>query len=284
MKQTLTIQNIHKQYGNKEVLHDVCITLSNGIYGLIGPNGAGKSTLIKILCTLEKQTKGQILYNNQDIKKLKKEYCISIGLMPQTQKGYEQFTAIQFLYYMATLKGMSKQQASEEIHTLLHRVGLQEYQDLKLKAFSGGMRQRLMFIQAMLNDPKIVILDEPTAGLDPFERIRLRNLISELAQDKIVIIATHVMQDVESIAKEIILLKEGNVLFQGSGNTIIHSIAGKIIETLIPPQQLEEYASHYKISKVSRLDDQLLIRYIDEEETTSELHPNLEDVYLYYMV
>ncbi len=283
MEQAILINNISKQYGDKKVLDDINLTLTNGIYGLIGPNGAGKSTLMSIMTTLIKQTSGSIYYNNQDIEKLKEQYYTKIGMMPQNQKGYDNFTALQFLYYIATLKGMDKKYAKEIIHDLLFQVGLENEKDKKLKAYSGGMLQRLMFIQAIINDSSILVLDEPTAGLDPYERIRLRNLISQIAKDKIIIIATHVMQDIESIAKELILLKDGKIIFKGSSEQIMKTLDGKVFEKYIKLQQLKEYEKRYKISRISHFDDQLLIRYIVDEVMPNSLNASMEDVYLYYM-
>ena len=283
MEQEILINNISKQYGDKKVLNDINLALTNGIYGLIGPNGAGKSTLMSIMTTLIKQTSGNIYYNNQDIEKLKEQYYTKIGMMPQNQKGYDNFTAFQFLYYIATLKGMDKKYAKEIIHDLLIQVGLENEKDKKLKAYSGGMLQRLMFIQAIINDSSILVLDEPTAGLDPYERIRLRNLISQIAKDKIIIIATHVMQDIESIAKELILLKDGEIIFKGSSEQIMKTLDGKVFEKYIELKQLKEYEKRYKISRISHFDDQLLIRYIVDEVMPNSLNASMEDVYLYYM-
>ena len=283
MEQEILINNISKQYGDKKVLNDINLALTNGIYGLIGPNGAGKSTLMSIMTTLIKQTSGNIYYNNQDIEKLKEQYYTKIGMMPQNQKGYDNFTALQFLYYIATLKGMDKKYAKEIIHDLLIQVGLENEKDKKLKAYSGGMLQRLMFIQAIINDSSILVLDEPTAGLDPYERIRLRNLISQIAKNKIIIIATHVMQDIESIAKELILLKDGEIIFKGSSEQIMKTLDGKVFEKYIELKQLKEYEKRYKISRISHFDDQLLIRYIVDEVMPNSLNASMEDVYLYYM-
>ena len=283
MEQEILINNISKQYGDKEVLNDINLSLTNGIYGLIGPNGAGKSTLMSIMTTLLKQTNGSIHYNGKDISILKDKYYTKIGMMPQSQKGYDNFTALQFLYYMATLKGMDKKQATTVINELLIKVGLENEKNKKLKAYSGGMLQRLMFVQAILSDPSILVLDEPTAGLDPAERIRLRNLIAEIAKDKIVIIATHVMQDIESIAKELVLLKDGKIIFKCTTDEIIHTLDGKVFEKYIKIDELDNYKERYKISRVSRLDDKLLIRYIINEVSDNSLNASMEDVYLYYM-
>lgn len=282
MKQLIELNNVSKIYGKNKVLHELSFSMTNGIYGLIGPNGAGKSTLIKIISTLIKMDEGTILYNGNSIHSMKAEFYTKIGLMPQNHTGYDNFVALQFLYYMATLKGMKKEQADYQINVLIKQVGLEKDIKKKIKEYSGGMRQRLMFAQAMLNDPSILILDEPTAGLDPLERIKLRNFISQSAQEKIVIIATHVMQDIESIANELIFLKEGNLLFKGSSSELLKSLEGKVHEKIIDDKELIAYQMKYKVSRMIRLKEQLLIRYIGEDSESGIL-ANLEDAYLYHL-
>lgn len=283
MKNKLEVKGVSKVYGNVKVLSDITFVLENGIYGLIGPNGAGKSTLIRLITTLEKSDGGTVLYNGENVIELKKNFRSKIGFMPQSQKGYDNFSGTHFLYYMATLKGMEKQQADIEINSLVKQVGLEENIHRKIKTYSGGMKQRLMFAQALLNDPKIVILDEPTAGLDPYERIRLRNYISEVAESRIVLLATHVMQDIESIAKEVLLLKDGILLFKGSTTLLIDELEGNIFEKIINESDLQQYQKKYKISRVTRTDLGVCVRCIDTKKHSDWVLANLEDVYLYYM-
>lgn len=279
----LTVRHVTKQFGNLIAVNDVSFTMKSGIYGLIGPNGAGKSTLIKLLSTLLKQNSGDILYNGQDIVKLGKEYRSLIGVMPQNQKGYENFSANQFLYYMATLKNISKQEADKRIKQLALQVGLENDLDKKIKTYSGGMRQRLMFIQALLNDPKILILDEPTAGLDPYERIRLRNYISSISENKIIIIATHVMQDIETIANGIMFLNKGKLIYNGDTIHLMQQLQGKMFEAYVLDNELEVFQNKYKITSSIRTDKGIYIRYIDKDaNTANEVVPSLEDAYLYY--
>lgn len=282
MEQLIEIKQISKVYGKTRVLNKLNFTMQNGIYGLIGPNGAGKSTLIKIISTLEKMDEGIVLYNGKSIQTMNAEYYTKIGLMPQNHTGYDDFVALQFLYYMATLKGMKKEDADKQINLIIKQVGLEKDIKKKIKEYSGGMRQRLMFAQAMLNNPSILILDEPTAGLDPLERIKLRNYIAQSAQDKIVIIATHVMQDIESIASQLIFLKEGNLLFKGSSNELLKSLENKVHEKVIDEKELAYYQKNYQVSRMVRLNKQLLIRYIGEDNSDAVL-ANLEDAYLYHL-
>lgn len=284
MSNVVSFNNVFKSYKEINALIDVTIELQPGIYGLIGPNGAGKSTLIRLMATLDTPSLGSIKYNDTPVSEIKGHYRSMIGLMPQEQKGYEYFTGLSFLYYMAVLKGIDRADAKIQIQQLIKQVSLEDSIHRKLKTFSGGMRQRLMFAQALLGNPKILILDEPTAGLDPFERIKLRNYISQIAKDKIVLIATHVMQDIESIADKVFLLKEGKVVFSGSGEELLKSISGKVFEEQISVDQISKYQGMYKLSKVFKFDNSYLVRYLDDIRNDGNQTPNFEDAYLYYMV
>lgn len=208
----IEIKQLVKKYGRKEALAGVSMELSQGIYGLLGPNGAGKSTLINILVGNLAPTDGEVLCNGTKIEQMGKEYRRILGYMPQQQTIYPSFSGREFLNYMAVLKEVPKEQICERIEQVAAMVNLLEELEKRLGAYSGGMKQRILLAAAILNDPAILILDEPTAGLDPRERIRIRNLISKLAADKIVLIATHVVQDIEGISKEIILMNQGNII------------------------------------------------------------------------
>lgn len=281
----LEVINLTKKFHNHNAIESLSYIFHTGIYGLIGNNGAGKSTFIHMLSLILEPTEGEILYNGIPILKLGKEYRRLIGLMPQNQQGYAEFTGIQFLYYMASLKGMKKEQAEREINELIDVVSLNNSIHKKIKTYSGGMRQRLMFAQAMLNNPKILILDEPTAGLDPFERIKLRNYIRSIAKNRIVIIATHVMQDIEFIAEQILMLKDGKLIQAGSIEELINSVDFFVYEKIISTDSLIDYQRKYKVSKIAKSNKDISIRFISQNKELNHLVvPNLEDIYLHYMV
>ena len=282
----LEIKELRKNYGEKEALKGVSFSLTPGIYGLLGPNGAGKSTLIGILTGNLKASSGSIWVNGKEIGTMGAEYRKMLGYMPQQQALYPSFTAKSFLDYMAALKGMEKEKAREQIPQVLEMVELTEYAGKKIKTFSGGMKQRLLIAQAILDDPDILILDEPTAGLDPKQRISVRNLISSIAKDKIVIIATHVVSDVEFIAKELILLQDGNVVEKGDKKEILNKLQGHVFEAKISPERYEEVKGHWSIGGISQSGDEIYVRVISDNHenlgNAEEVRPSLEDVYLYY--
>ncbi len=283
----LEINNIEKTYKKGEIkaLDDFSIRLTPGIYGLLGPNGAGKSTLMNIITDNLNADKGEVLYDGESIKKLGKDYRSVLGYMPQQQGLYDDFTLNRFLWYMAALKGLKKNDAKEKITSLLDTVNLKEAAHKKLGGFSGGMKQRALIAQALLNDPKILILDEPTAGLDPKERIRIRNFISEIAADKIVLISTHVVSDIEFIAKEIILLKSGQLVSQDTCNNLTKTIEHKVLEVETDKESLKYFQDNYRVSNLYHSDDKIIIRIVTDnpplEYKTQEVKPTLEDLYLY---
>lgn len=280
----LQVKNLVKNFGDVKALDNINLEFEEGIYGLIGPNGSGKSTLINCITTLLKQTSGTIMLNDIEINQDSISYQNSIGLMPQKIEGFNDFSGKRFLYYIATLKGLSKEEATDQITQLVKKVNLEKAIDRKIKTYSGGMRQRLMFVQALLADPKILILDEPTAGLDPYERINLRNYIAEISTGKIVIIATHVMQDIESIADSIILIKEGNIIESGKPEILLHSIQEFVHEIKIGIDELETFKQRYRVASISKLEDGLFIRYLSSEKSDNDtIIPSLEEVYLYYL-
>ena len=234
----LIFSHLDKHYGKVHALKDVSFSLTPGVHGLLGPNGAGKSTLMNILSGNLEQTSGIITYGGKDIRTMGKDFRRLLGYMPQQQALYPAMTATGFLSYMASLRAMTKEAAKEAIPRVLEQVGLTQKAGEKIKTFSGGMKQRLLIAQAILHDPKVLILDEPTAGLDPKQRIAVRNLIAELAEDKIVILSTHVVGDVGCISKEILLLKEGRLLCQTPPGDLIRQHEGYVWEVVAPKEDL----------------------------------------------
>lgn len=287
----LEIKNIHKNYGKVQALKGISMELDAGVYGLLGPNGAGKSTLIQIITGNLSASDGEIFYDGKNVKKNEKSYKKILGYVPQSQGIYDSFTARQFLEYMAILKDVDKRSISRQIRSILEVVGLTDVKDRKLGGFSGGMKQRVLIGQALLGNPKIVILDEPTAGLDPKERIRIRNFISKIAKNKIVLIATHVVSDVESIAKEIILLGGGVIAGKGTPEELCESLNGRVWECNISPTQYEKMEKHFIVTNLQEIPGGMIrVRFIGKRAKVKKIaesgiqvqnvYPNLQEVYL----
>ena len=226
----LTIQNLTKIYGNKVALREFSYTFTPGIYGILGANGAGKSTLMNLITDNVKRDSGSILWNGTDILKLGREFRREVGYMPQQQGMYPDYSARDFLCYMAAVKELPRKESRRQIEELLEVVNLSDDAHKRLGGFSGGMRQRVLLAQALLGDPKILILDEPTAGLDPKERLRLRQYISDLAQNKIVFLTTHIVSDIESIANDVLLMKQGELVAHGAPDALIAAVHGQNLE------------------------------------------------------
>ena len=226
----LLIENLTKKYGQKVALKDFSYGFTPGIYGILGANGAGKTTLMNLITDNVKRTEGRILWNGQEILKLGKDFRRLLGYMPQQQGMYADFSARAFLRYMASVKQLPRKEAGEQIEQLLSLVNLSEVAHKKLGGYSGGMRQRILLCQALLGTPEILILDEPTAGLDPKERLRLRQYIADLAKDRIVFITTRIVSDIETVADDVLLMKDGKLLCHGSPRTLMESINGNTLE------------------------------------------------------
>jgi ABC-type multidrug transport system ATPase subunit len=282
----LIVHQVSKAYnkGKVKALDNVTLTFTPGIYGLLGPNGAGKSTLLNIMTDNLRPDAGEVTFNGVPVARLGRQYRNILGYMPQQQGLFPEFSGRRFLWYMAALKGLSRKAAGERIEQLLGVVHLERDAHRKLGGFSGGMKQRILIAQALLNDPQVLILDEPTAGLDPQERIRIRNLIAEIALDKIVILATHVVPDIEFIAKQVILLHKGKVLLQEEPAGLLRRMEGKVFEARIPAEQLKEAQRRYRIGSMAGDRDGVCVRIVGDEPPAEwesvPVRPNLEDVYL----
>ena len=279
----LIIDRLTKQYKNKIAVDRVSLTLKKGVYGLLGANGSGKTTLMRMICGVLKPTSGEVKYGGLDVSE--EAYRDLLGYLPQDFGYYPEFTAYDFLLYMASLKGLTKQRAKEKAHELLDLVSLSDVAKKKIKTYSGGMKQRLGIAQAMLNNPKILILDEPTGGLDPKERIRFRNLISRLGNDKIVLLSTHIVSDVEYIASKILLMKDGQIIHQGTLEEIIGQIEGKVFECSVDNKTAAHLMANYPIINVREESGLTFLRLVAESppcENAVVVDAVLEDLYLYY--
>ena len=273
---TLQIEGLSKKYGKQYALYDVSITLTPGIYGLLGHNGAGKSTLIKILCGSLIPDEGNVVYRHKNIKKLGKNYRNILGYMPQQQSLDRQYTTEAFLWYIADLKGIPNKK--EKIEYLIQRLNLNEHRHKRLDALSGGMKQRVLIAQALLNDPEILLLDEPTAGLDPVERRNFRKIISDIAQDKIVILATHMMSDIEFIAQHIILMQKGRVIANATQEELLKDT--KVYVSDLSEEQLTVNDPTIKLVNTTYVNGKQQTRFISEKEYPNAVPATMDDVYL----
>ena len=280
----LLIQDLTKNYGEKTALNGVSLRLSDGIYGLLGPNGAGKSTLMNILTGNLSATRGQITLDGQEIGAMGTAYRAHLGYQPQQQAFYPTFTAEQFLFYIASLRRMKKAKAAQRIDFLLGELDLSAVRHQPIRSFSGGMRQRLLLAQALLDDPDIMVLDEPTAGLDPKQRIMVRNLISQLAEHKIILISTHVVSDVSYIAKELILISQGELISQGSFAQLTEPLQNRVREVQVGESQIPELETYGQICGVARTAHGVQVRMICDSVPpypSVAAAPTMEDVYLH---
>ena len=284
----LEIRNLQKNYGDVRALDGVTVTLENGIYGILGPNGSGKSTLMNILTDNVKRSSGEIMWNGKEILEQGEEYRRIVGYMPQEQIYYPQFSLQEFLNYMALLKGLNSKapEVKEQMDRLLEEVHLKDVRKKRIGTFSGGMKRRAVLAQALLGNPKLLILDEPTAGLDPKERIAMRNMIARMGKDRVVLLATHIASDIECIADKVVLLKKGRVLQNTNPIELMEQVQRHIREVHITREELEVYQEKYKVSNCIQKKDGLVLHIIEEEEQTPAdgglPEVTLDDVYLYF--
>ena len=280
----LEVKRLTKRYGGKTALNDFSMEFTPGVYGLLGPNGAGKTTLMSILTGNLKANSGSVSYNGENVMSMGNRFRDILGYMPQQQNLYDQFSALRFLRYMACLKGLPKRRARERIDELLTLVNLKDDAHRNLGGFSGGMKQRVLIAQALLNDPQVLLMDEPTAGLDPKERVKIRNFISEISFSKIVILATHVVSDIEYIAKEVILLDKGCLVLHDEPSKVLARMQGRVYEILTCEENLGQVQGQYKVSNISKDQDIITARVISnakpEGYDARVAKPNMEDVYL----
>lgn len=281
----LKIANVTKEFGDLKAVDCISCTLTNGVYGLLGVNGAGKTTLMRMLTTLITPTAGTITWDGQDIFEMGGQYRRLLGYLPQEFGFYPDFSVEDYLLYIASIKGLRPAVSKQRASLLLKQVGLYKARNRKMKTLSGGMKRRAGIAQAMLNDPKILILDEPTAGLDPSERIRFRNLISELSEDRIVLLSTHIVSDIEYIAGEIFLMKSGEFLLSGTAPEIIATMPQRVWSAVVPKAKIETYLGAFQVSNIKTVPGGAELRILSVNPPTGnaiEQSATLEDVFLYY--
>lgn len=282
----LTISNVSKSFKKRIALQNISFELHAGIYGLLGPNGAGKTSLMKIIADIMTPTLGEVSLDGTPVRKLGENYRNLLGYMPQNIGVYRDFTAEQYLLYIAALKGLSRKAAQEKVYEQLKIVGLEQSANNKLKTFSGGMVRRIGIAQTLLNSPTILLLDEPTAGLDPQERIRLRNILSSLSDNCIVILSTHIVSDIELIAEKVILLNNGKLLTVDSVNDLLQNLKGMVWSFPITSKsELQELSDRCLIGNVIQGDFDIQVRVVSRHKPHKNavpLPPTMEDLYLFY--
>ena len=281
----LILDGLTKTFSSFPAVNNLSYTMDTGVYGLLGVNGAGKTTLMRMLCTLLTPTSGTITWDGQDIFSLGSAYRNLLGYLPQDFGYYPDFSVQDYLLYIASIKGLRPVTARQRMQNLLEQVGLTQVRRQKMKKLSGGMKRRAGIAQAMLNDPKILILDEPTAGLDPKERIRFRNLISELAENRLVLLSTHIVSDVEYIADQILLMKDGSLVHHGTSQQLLAAAPTQVWTCTVPRAQADQLLHQYPVVNLKTLPQGVQLRVLSQTPPTPEVHPaemTLEDLFLHY--
>ena len=281
----LILDGLTKTFSSFPAVNNLSYTMDTGVYGLLGVNGAGKTTLMRMLCTLLTPTSGTITWDGQDIFSLGSAYRNLLGYLPQDFGYYPDFSVQDYLLYIASIKGLRPATARQRMQSLLDQVGLTQVRRQKMKKLSGGMKRRAGIAQAMLNDPKILILDEPTAGLDPKERIRFRNLISELAENRLVLLSTHIVSDVEYIADQILLMKDGSLVHHGTSQQLLAAAPTQVWTCTVPRAQADQRLHQYPVVNLKTLPQGVQLRVLSQTPPTPEAHPaemTLEDLFLHY--
>ena len=281
----LILDGLTKTFSSFPAVNNLSYTMDTGVYGLLGVNGAGKTTLMRMLCTLLTPTSGTITWDGQDIFSLGSAYRNLLGYLPQDFGYYPDFSVQDYLLYIASIKGLRPATARHRMQSLLEQVGLTQVRRQKMKKLSGGMKRRAGIAQAMLNDPKILILDEPTAGLDPKERIRFRNLISELAENRLVLLSTHIVSDVEYIADQILLMKDGSLVHHGTSQQLLAAAPTQVWTCTVPRAQADQLLHQYPVVNLKTLPQGVQLRVLSQTPPTPEAHPaemTLEDLFLHY--
>ena len=280
----LELVNVQKSFKEKIAVKDISICLKHGIYGLLGENGAGKTTLMRMICGILEPTQGSILCDGMRIQEMGGAFRSLLGYLPQDFGYYEDFSAYRFLHYMAALKAIPEDYAKNKIDELLEMVDLTAVKDKKLKTFSGGMIRRIGIAQALLNNPEILILDEPTSGLDPKERVRFRNIISSLGKNRIIILSTHIVSDVEYIADSIMIMKNGKMIRTGTEEELAEEVKNCVWKCFVPEKEAMELNERYIVSNLKNQGDKVELRIVAKEKPIPDAEPlevTLEDIYLY---
>ncbi|MGF7144509.1 ABC-2 type transport system ATP-binding protein [Anaerotaenia torta] len=281
----LSLDRLTKHYGSKIAVDCVSAALTPGVYGLLGANGAGKTTLMRMLCAILEATSGEVLLDGRNVIDMGADYRNLLGYLPQDFGCYPNYTASEFLMYIAALKGIPREAARKRTNELLDMVDLRGAASQKIRTFSGGMKQRIGIAQALLNQPKVLILDEPTAGLDPKERVRFRNLLSDYAKDRIIILSTHIVSDIEAIADKVLLMKKGNFLLQGTVPELVKKAEGRVWELKVSPEEARKWQAEATVANLRHEGKSMVLRIIGDSLPAEQAIPceaSLEDLYLYY--